>query len=488
MKRIYFFLSLILFIQNELYPQTLNFPVDTIARDDFYNYRSMIKHDANGKLHIANSRQLGTNSNTREVFYRTNIPGHFDTTQLSDNAIDDNYATFDFDGSGNVHVGWERRDGNNNFQVIYSNNITDTFATPVWITAGGLNKATPSIAVGKDSLAHFVYLTFVTGQDSAFYRSYNFITNTLGAVINLGAMEASSENDIEVAVDSNNHVHIVFATNGALSTSALKYFNNENGTLVEISTGLTSNVEYPDMMIDKHNTLHIIYRSAADKRIYTLSKSSGGNLSSPEPVTPANIGFPSYWRAFDVDDEGQLYVTYQNSQSSAAKGIFLVHGKNGNYSAPILVFEDSSGQYITRGSSSVAARGNGDIAVLFDVAGSRSGQVFSDIFLKRGTLVFTDVDEEENVLPDIFITLENYPNPFNPTTTIRYTVNEPQFTTLKVYDILGNEIATLVNQFQQRGVYSVKWDATRYAGTSGLYFSHLKVGQKTTTTKMLLTR
>mgnify|MGYP001589368545 CR=1 FL=1 len=465
--------------------QTLNFPIDTIARDDFYNYRSMIKHDVNGNLHIVNSRQLGTNSSTREVFYRTNISGHFDTTQLSNNTIDDNYATFDFDKNNNVHIGWERRDASNNFQVVYANNIADTFSAPVWITSGGLNKATPSIAVGKDSLAHFVYLTFVTGQDFAFYRTYNFISHTLNAEINLGAMEASSENDIEVAVDSNNRVHIVFAANGALSTSALKYFNNESGTLTEYSKPQTAYTEYPDILIDKNNTLHIIYRVSTDKRIYTIERPAGGNFTAPKPVTPASVGNPSYWRAFDTDDEGRLYVTYQNSVSSGAKGIFLVHRKNGSFSAPILVFEDSSGQYVTRGSSSVAAQGNGEIAVLFDVAGARNGQVFSDMFLKKGTLIFTDVVENEIQRELAFVLFENYPNPFNPKTAIGFSLLAVGNVSLKVFDVLGSEVATLLNnETLEAGEHNIQFDASLFS--SGIYFYRLNVDGKFSETKKMM--
>lgn len=151
----------------------LNFPIDTIVRDSFFNYRSMIKFDAAGFIHLVNTRQYDTPSNTRDIFYRTNKTGSMVVTRVTDNNIDDNYATFGFDLQQNVHIGWERRDGSNIFQLMYSNNRGGNFSDPVWITTGGLNKATPFMAVGRDSLTHFVYYTFVTGQDNAFYRTYN---------------------------------------------------------------------------------------------------------------------------------------------------------------------------------------------------------------------------------------------------------------------------------------------------------------------------
>jgi len=78
----------------------------------------------------------------------------------------------------------------------------------------------------------------------------------------------------------------------------------------------------------------------------------------------------------------------------------------------------------------------------------------------------------------------NYPNPFNPTTVIRYSLFENRFTTLKVYDILGKEILTLVNEKQNAGEYSVEWDAGNYP--SGVYFYRLQTGEFIETRKMML--
>jgi enediyne biosynthesis protein E4 len=75
--------------------------------------------------------------------------------------------------------------------------------------------------------------------------------------------------------------------------------------------------------------------------------------------------------------------------------------------------------------------------------------------------------------PDEPTLLENYPNPFNPVTTIRFSIVSPQFTILKVYDILGRVAATLVNEMKQPGVYTVSWDAGDMA--SGIYLYSMTV-------------
>ena len=79
---------------------------------------------------------------------------------------------------------------------------------------------------------------------------------------------------------------------------------------------------------------------------------------------------------------------------------------------------------------------------------------------------------------------QNYPNPFNPSTTIQYSVINKQFVTLKVFDVLGNEIATLVNEEKSAGTYSINFNASNLP--SGIYFYKLQAGSFTSSKKMLL--
>jgi hypothetical protein len=79
---------------------------------------------------------------------------------------------------------------------------------------------------------------------------------------------------------------------------------------------------------------------------------------------------------------------------------------------------------------------------------------------------------------------QNYPNPFNPGTKIKFTIADLGFTILKVYDILGNEIATLLDEYKQAGTYEVEWNATGLP--SGIYFYQLKAGEFIETKKMVL--
>ncbi|RKY95179.1 MAG: hypothetical protein DRQ13_07415 [Ignavibacteriae bacterium] len=94
------------------------------------------------------------------------------------------------------------------------------------------------------------------------------------------------------------------------------------------------------------------------------------------------------------------------------------------------------------------------------------------------------VGVEDEIVVNNFSLEQNYPNPFNPNTSIKYTLAEQSPVSLKVFDILGNEVATLVNTTQGAGAYDVNFDAANLA--SGLYIYTLKAGNFTSTKKMML--
>jgi hypothetical protein len=96
----------------------------------------------------------------------------------------------------------------------------------------------------------------------------------------------------------------------------------------------------------------------------------------------------------------------------------------------------------------------------------------------------TSVDGEDGGLVNNFVLDQNYPNPFNPSTTINYTLSERSDVSLKVYDVLGNEVASLVNTTQEAGKYDVQFDAPKLS--SGLYIYTLNAGNFTSSKKMML--
>ncbi len=88
--------------------------------------------------------------------------------------------------------------------------------------------------------------------------------------------------------------------------------------------------------------------------------------------------------------------------------------------------------------------------------------------------------------PTSFVLHQNYPNPFNPTTEIRYQTSEVSHLTLKVFDLLGREVATLVDEVQGSGFKSVEFNASELA--SGVYFFRLTAGNFVATKKLMMVR
>ena len=90
----------------------------------------------------------------------------------------------------------------------------------------------------------------------------------------------------------------------------------------------------------------------------------------------------------------------------------------------------------------------------------------------------------ENKLPEKFILSQNYPNPFNPSTKISWQAPVGGYQTLKVFDILGKEVANLIDEYRPAGSYEVKFDAENLK--SGIYFYKLETGNFLETKKMIL--
>jgi hypothetical protein len=101
-----------------------------------------------------------------------------------------------------------------------------------------------------------------------------------------------------------------------------------------------------------------------------------------------------------------------------------------------------------------------------------------------GSLSYSNEVEVDVTLPGEFNLQQNYPNPFNPSTTISWQSPVSSWQTLKVYDMLGNKVATLVNEYRPAGKYEVKFDASRLS--SGIYFYELQVGDFISVKKLLL--
>lgn len=94
------------------------------------------------------------------------------------------------------------------------------------------------------------------------------------------------------------------------------------------------------------------------------------------------------------------------------------------------------------------------------------------------------LEDDANILPEDYALYQSYPNPFNPSTTIKYSIPNSDIVNIKVFDILGREVAVLLNEYKPAGTYNIEFNASRFA--SGVYFYQLHSGNYVETKKMVL--
>ncbi len=168
-----------------------------------------------------------------------------------------------------------------------------------------------------------------------------------------------------------------------------------------------------------------------------------------------------------VNNENDIYYAVNNSQ-----GVFVQkYDWKGDFLDEVKIGDNYN--FLT--SSILILDPNNDLIVCSDWR--------EDIFIKKITDLAVGVKESNN-LPNEFSLSQNYPNPFNPTTNIKYSVPSNEYVSMKVYDLLGKEVAVLVNEQKSEGNYEVTFNARNLS--SGVYFYELKAGSYSAIKKLLL--
>jgi len=128
-----------------------------------------------------------------------------------------------------------------------------------------------------------------------------------------------------------------------------------------------------------------------------------------------------------------------------------------------------------------------DLNIRLRQSGDAWGTVYvDDVFIAKGTSAATDVKSVNSHVPIEYSLSQNYPNPFNPQTTIMYSIPKAGKVQLTVFDVLGKEITTLVNEHQSAGHHHIKFDGASLS--SGIYFYRLRTGNNVFTKKLTLIR
>ncbi len=185
------------------------------------------------------------------------------------------------------------------------------------------------------------------------------------------------------------------------------------------------------------------------------------------------------WRFTNVDTTGiyPITIAYKLNYQSPKSQYLIVNGDT----VDVVVFDGSSVSAWYTTTVPVTLPHGADTVQI----GLFWGWMSLD-YLGVPTNVLTSVAQQPAGVPLTFALEQNYPNPFNPSTTIGYQIPKQGMVSLKVYDVVGRLVRTLVNQVQGAGSYKVRFDAATLA--SGVYFYRLQAGSSTTSMKMLLVK
>lgn len=202
-----------------------------------------------------------------------------------------------------------------------------------------------------------------------------------------------------------------------------------------------------------------------------------GNFNFSHQIIPVE-DFAQALAALDYDNDGDMDFVTANYSTSNGITLFLNDGQ-ANFTPVRSCFQDL-----------IEGFPEGIVATDFDLDG-RTDIAVATSFNKLAVLYNADgptsVEEEQNdYIPKEYILEQNYPNPFNPTTTIQYSIPFSEKVSLKIFNLLGEEVKTLTDDFQEAGKYSVQFNANNLA--SGIYFYKLQAGSFVETKKMILLR
>jgi hypothetical protein len=232
--------------------------------------------------------------------------------------------------------------------------------------------------------------------------------------------------------------------------------------------------------------------NSARSNVYFSRSTNGGTSFEPRikiPTAPNPDTSYHFQPWIECDRYGTIHIIWYDTRGFAAnnaggrKGTYYTYSTNrGATWAPEERVSDTTDQY--SGFVGHYQSFTTDSLRIYSTWTDRRNGTVHVYYSWRPLPTLVGIKPNNNSLPNAYKLKQNFPNPFNPITTIGYDIKQTGNVTLKIYDELGREIRTLVNGTQNAGSYEVQWDAAGYA--SGIYYYKLQSAGFTETRKMAL--
>lgn len=328
--------------------------------------------------------------------------------------------------------------------------------------------------------------------------------------------------------DSSDRIGYYKSTNGGVSWTWTTI--GKDGDALVVTAGdtvyvLFENFSQSDAVVDANNNLHVVVNgycqkiindSTASNRFYTLywkTGQSGWKIIS-DPAAGAYGDYDSSYYSYNGNAFGFSYPTIAaggnsvfaiwsqpifNSGKLDTTGGFIQYqlwysysnNNGGAWATPTMLANSVGGLFSTAAEELAISGSTATASLVYYADTARGSVVFDGMPSVQTPIIFRTVSfstvssvGNEAFAPNAYRLEQNFPNPFNPATSIRYTIGKADHVTLKVYNMLGQEVATVVNQVQDAGSHTVNFNASNLA--SGMYLYKIQAGAFSEVKKMML--
>lgn len=437
--------------------------LDSTVFPDFpRNSDPVVAVDTAGNFYIA---VITVGQNLALAIYKSTDGGvtfPISTIVANDGTEDKEWLETDFTpGSpyyNNLYISWTRFSGNSGIKLTRSTNSGSNWSNAVAIADPSSPGQGSDLAIGLDGE---IYVTWVGGTATQDYIYFDKSTD--------GGLSFGTDRVIQQGLTPSIPITSSGVTFPSIDTDVSGGANNGNIYLV---------------WCDGRN---------GDADIFlTRSTNKGANWSSPLRVNndPVSNGKMQCWPWLAVSDSGNIAVIFYDTRNTSANNIveaYLALSTDGGLSFTNTPLSDVPSPTI---------QPNSDIRfgdyIGIDYYGGKIVPVWTDertggFNMECYTAVVdgtVGVSHINNLVPDEFLLSQNYPNPFNPETKIAYSIPVKGHVSLKIYNSIGKEVASLVNRSQNSGNYEVRFDGSSL--NSGVYFYKIQVNDFVQTKKMIL--